>query len=100
MRDELKSLRADFKIAKKEAVLEYKNINEKREQKYQSKLDDLAFISKQLERDEAKIEEKFGIEKKYNLKMASDNQGNIWLSFAEPFPHIAKFSIQFKDKKI
>lgn len=44
-------------------------------------------------------EEKFGIHGKYNLTMASDSQGNIWLSFVEPYPHIAKFKIEFREKK-
>lgn len=44
-------------------------------------------------------EEKFGIHEKYSLKMASDREGNIWLSFVEPYPYIAKFKIEFKNKQ-
>ncbi len=40
----------------------------------------------------------FGIQKRYSFAIAVDNQGDIWLSFSEPFPHIKKFRIEFKDK--
>lgn len=43
-------------------------------------------------------QEDFGIHESYNLAIAVDNQGCIWLSFYEPYPHIKKFRIEFRDK--
>ncbi|MEW6456971.1 MAG: hypothetical protein AB1410_09710 [Acidobacteriota bacterium] len=44
-------------------------------------------------------EKKFGVQGKYNLKIESDSKGYIWLNFVEPYPHIAKFKIEFREKK-
>ena len=39
-------------------------------------------------------EKKFGIQGLYNMVMNSDNEGNLWISINEPFPHLAKFHIE------
>lgn len=43
-------------------------------------------------------EKEFGIEGRYNLAMTSDSLGNIWLSYQNPYPHVSKFKVEFKDK--
>jgi hypothetical protein len=31
-------------------------------------------------------------------EIVSDSEGNIWISFEEPYPHVSKFKIEFVDK--
>ena len=43
-------------------------------------------------------QEEFGIYVSYNVAIAVDNQGYIWVSFIEPHPQIKRFKIEFVDK--
>jgi WD40 repeat protein len=46
----------------------------------------------------AALDKAFGIEGAYNLVFKSDSKGNLWISYNEPYPHLDKLSIQFRDK--
>jgi hypothetical protein len=43
-------------------------------------------------------EKTFGIEGQYNLVFKSDGEGDIWASYNDPFPHLDKLRIGFRDR--
>lgn len=43
-------------------------------------------------------EKMFGIEGQYNLVFKSDGKGDVWASYNDPFPHLDKLRIGFRNK--